>query len=201
MIVGSAQLTEATQALIDARLDTIDRMLLGRVPRQDRLAIVREVEGQIHELLQDRDGEELSREDVLAVLGRLDPPEAYLPDDETRMVAPSRVRATVATNTVLRPDRSRRARVAGILGLVGLGITLITPVIYIVTALTESEAVMIVGVFGSLFTSFVCGALGIILASFARLRGAWAVVGLVLGIFAILTDLAAGAYLTLLMMQ
>ena len=31
----------AARVLIDARLDTIDRMLQGRLPRVDRLAIVR----------------------------------------------------------------------------------------------------------------------------------------------------------------
>jgi hypothetical protein len=31
-------LTESAKALVDSRLDTIDRMLLGRVPRADRLA-------------------------------------------------------------------------------------------------------------------------------------------------------------------
>ena len=80
----SVQLTESLQALIDTRLDTIDRMLLESVARQDRLAIVRDVETQVYELLQERGTEELDREDVLAVLGRLDPPEAYLPEETRR---------------------------------------------------------------------------------------------------------------------
>lgn len=68
------------QALIDARLDTIDRMLVGRVPRAERLGIVREVEAQIHDVLDEHGLDEPTREDVLAVLARLDPPEAYLPE-------------------------------------------------------------------------------------------------------------------------
>ena len=51
-------LSESLQALVDSRLDTIDRMLMGRVPRQDRLSIVREVEAQVFDLLQERDGED-----------------------------------------------------------------------------------------------------------------------------------------------
>ena len=47
------QLPQALETLIESRLDTIDRMLVGRVPRQDRLAIVREVESQIYDLLQE----------------------------------------------------------------------------------------------------------------------------------------------------
>lgn len=66
------------QALIDARLDTIDRMLMGRMPRADRLAIVEEVSNQIEEMLARKDREILDREDVLEVLSRLDPPEAYM---------------------------------------------------------------------------------------------------------------------------
>ena len=83
MTVATTQLSESLQVLVDARLDTIDRMLLGRVPRADRLAIVRDLETQIFELLQerDRDAGELGRDDVLAVLSSLDPPEAYLPEE------------------------------------------------------------------------------------------------------------------------
>ncbi len=81
MMVATAQISESLQMLIDSRLDTIDRMLLGRLSRQDRMAIVREVESQIHELIQASEGDELTREDVLAVLARLDPPEAYLPNE------------------------------------------------------------------------------------------------------------------------
>ena len=51
---GSIQIPESLQALIDSRLDTIDRMLLGRLPRGERLEVVREVESQIFELLQER---------------------------------------------------------------------------------------------------------------------------------------------------
>jgi hypothetical protein len=46
------QLPRELEMLIDSRLETIERMLVGRVPRQDRLAIVREVESQIYDLLQ-----------------------------------------------------------------------------------------------------------------------------------------------------
>ena len=68
--IDATPLTEALQALVDARLDTIDRMLLGKVDRQDRLAIGREVESQIFDLLRGRDGETIGRDEVLAVLAR-----------------------------------------------------------------------------------------------------------------------------------
>ena len=69
MTVATAQISESLQTLIDSRLDTIDRMLLGQLPGQERIAIVTEVEAQIHELPQTSDADELTREDVLAVLG------------------------------------------------------------------------------------------------------------------------------------
>src|SRR5262245_45759531 len=91
--LATERLPRHLQRLIDARLDTIDRMLLGRLPRADRLAVARDVESQIHELLGERPGHELDREDVLAVLAQLDPPEAYVPEEgheATAVLLPSR---------------------------------------------------------------------------------------------------------------
>ena len=82
-------LDDGAQILIDSRLDTIERMLLGQVPRADRLAIVREVEAQIHDLLADRTPDDTDRDAVLAALGRLDPPEAYLPDEAGSRMMPT----------------------------------------------------------------------------------------------------------------
>ena len=50
-LTASTQVPGTVQALIDCRLDTIDRMLLGRLPRSDRMEVVQEVESQIFELL------------------------------------------------------------------------------------------------------------------------------------------------------
>jgi len=105
MTVTTAQISDSLQTLIDSRLDTIERMLLGRIPRQDRLAIVREVESQIHELLQANDSEELTREDVLAVLARLDPPEAYIPEEsESERVPVNRTIRTRERSSVVKDD-------------------------------------------------------------------------------------------------
>ena len=114
------QLSTALQTLIDSRLDTIDRMLLGRVGRGERLAIVREVESQIDELLGERETDEVSREDVLAVLGRLDPPEAYLPD-ELESEGHGEVRTSVRQPVrVARQGHQGVARASGFIGLGGL---------------------------------------------------------------------------------
>ena len=124
--ITSVQVPELLQALIDSRLDTIDRMLLGRLPRSERLEIVREVESQIFELLQERCSDEPTREDVLAVLGRLDPPEAYLPEELEREPG-ARPRPLVSRVGPARPgfnrpaEHDRRTALAsGILGIASI---------------------------------------------------------------------------------
>ncbi|MFO0889261.1 MAG: hypothetical protein U0790_08995 [Isosphaeraceae bacterium] len=104
------------QSLIDSRLDTIDRMLLGRLPRGERLEVVREVESQIFELLRERGGAgEVTRDDVIDALRRLDPPEAYLPRITARRIGRgcARTRAARASDSRARPPRrGRRCRSA-----------------------------------------------------------------------------------------
>ncbi len=188
MTVASPPLTDSMQALIDARLDTIDRMLLGRVHRQDRLAIVREVELQIHDLLGERDADDLDREGVLAVLARLDPPEAYLPDEAVDGPGTPRVAATTA-----RPSPSRRpagagagegriTRVGGILGMIAFGLVLVAPMLWILVELTDSEVLAYLGFAVLIFLVSASGIAAVTLAIYARLRDSWAVVGLLLGV-------------------
>jgi hypothetical protein len=197
MTVVTGQLSESLQTLIDTRLDTIDRMLLGRVGRQDRLAIVREVESQIFELLQERDGRELGRDDVLAVLARLDPPEAYLPDETdgeppvVRRSAPPRAAAP------LRKGDSRLARASSVLGLSALALVLISPLLWVVLGLTESEALLILGSLATIGSMFAVSLLGLVLGVVSRLGSVWAVVGVVTSVLALVTSTVAGLFLAL----
>ncbi len=189
MSVATMDLSRSTQHLIDSRLDTIDRMLLGRVSRQERLEIVREVEGQIFEQLHARGAEEFSREDVLAVLARLDPPEAYLPE-EAGDYGPVPARVSSAPRAG-RPQPApkgdpRIARASGILGLVALGLVLLAPVSYVFAELLNSELVFFVFGGGALVLAFVASILGIVLATYSRLAGVWAVIGVVTAPLAIL---------------
>jgi hypothetical protein len=81
MTTAGVSLEPALQALVDDRLDAIDRVLLrAGVSRGERRDIVEEVEAQIHEMLARKTGGESSRDDVVAVLATLDPPEAYAPE-------------------------------------------------------------------------------------------------------------------------
>ena len=195
MSVATTELSRSTQHLINSRLDTIDRMLLGRVSRQERLEIVREVEAQIFEQLHERGGDDFSREDVLAVLGRLDPPEAYLPDEEVdfgpvaaRITSVPRPRPTSPTNGATDPS----AKVSGILGLVAISMLLLgVPMTYGLAVLFQSEAVLFILGGGVLALSLIGGIVGIVLAARCRLSTAWGVVGLVNGLLSILGAICA----------
>lgn len=187
MTVATSQLSESLQALIDARLDTIDRMLLGRVPRQDRLAIVKEVESQVFELLQERGGDELERDDVLAVLARLDPPEAYLPDE-----AGGTVSARVPSSSRPAPRNDDRvAKASGILGLSALGMVLLGLLIGML-ALSQSSLVAYYIGLGVILVTFLLSIVGTVLGVVARRGGPWSAVGLVTGILSLVFSLALG---------
>jgi hypothetical protein len=196
--VHSVHLSESLQSLIDSRLDTIERMLLGRVSRAERMGIVREVELQIHELLEERHAEELSREDVLAVLARLDPPEAYLPDETER--EPSADRRPVAARAlpVGRKADGRTARTSGIVGLLALSMLLLCAVGYLIAALFNSEILAVFLCGGALALMFIGSVVGLSLGIYARMGGPWAVVGMVTSILALLFSLGSGMLLPLL---
>ena len=191
--IAETRLSADLQGLVDARLDTIDRMLLGRVDRQDRLAIVREVEGQIFDLLAGRGGESPDRDDVLAVLARLDPPEAYLPDDG--VVARPRSARIPSTHRDLAPARPAPAGgiglAAGILGMVSVACVMFCGSLGLGLVHAGQEALEIL-FFGAMGLGFIAGILAIILAARARLRGAWAIVGLVTGILGLVPILILG---------
>jgi hypothetical protein len=184
MMVATARISDTVQTLIDNRLDTIDRMLLGQLSRQDRLAIVREVESQIHELIQASEADELTREDVLAVLARLDPPEAYLPD-ETEGGRISAQTAVPIRATQLAPKGDPQVgRLSGILGVAAIALLLFLPIVYTIGAAGHSEMVLLGLGGGTILLVFVVASVGLVLGVFARKSGAWAIVGIVTSVLA-----------------
>jgi hypothetical protein len=202
MSVATTELSRSTQHLIDSRLDTIDRMLLGRVSRQERLEIVREVEAQIFEQLHERGADEPSREDVLAVLGRLDPPEAYLPEEAGEAVQiPARTssRPRASQSQPVRSGDPRAAKVSGILSMVGMALILLgAPMVSGLVLATQSVAVLYILGGGILVVTFIVGILAITLATHVRLASSWAIVGLVNGMLSMLACLALAALIFLL---
>lgn len=190
-------LAPALQALIDLRLDTIDRLLINHLPRPDRLNIVSEVEAQIFELLGESSGEEPSRDDVLAVLARLDPPEAYVPEDAS-IEGPGVPRErTRSCNPQSTRREGRAAKTGGILGLVSLALMLFLPVVWVAAMMLESAELAMFGLllFGS--GMFVTGVLGLIFSIYAGVRGAWSITGVITGGIALLMWLGGGMLLLL----
>ncbi|HEX8199868.1 MAG TPA: hypothetical protein VF590_05230 [Isosphaeraceae bacterium] len=202
MTIASVRLADSVQALIDARLDTIDRMLLGRVPRPDRLAITRDLETQIFELLQDCGADEPGRDDVLAVLARLDPPEAYLPEATDAGPGTGREPAPLPYRPLTRGGPGPRvAKLSGLLGLSALALVLLMPLVYVVAALLESEAVLFVVGFGVGGVIFVGSLAGLVLGIHARRGGVWAILGVVTSLVALLFSGLAGLYVLLLLLS
>lgn len=197
----SVRLGSAAQALIDSRLDTIDRMLLGRVPRPDRLDIAREVEAQIFDLLADRGGDEPDRDDVLAVLARLDPPEAYLPDDldDAAPAARPRIRAVASASRAPSGDDPRIARASGILGLVAMALIFLTPAVFLLGELTGSEIILIGGMLVTLAFVVFGGVLAIALGIFAKFRQVWSMIGVLAGSLALVLGCCGAIGLLLLL--
>lgn len=191
MTLVSVQLPEALQTLVDSRLDTIERMLMGRVPRQDRLGIVRDVETQIHELLQETPDDRLDREAVLAALARLDPPEAYLPEVPAEALEGGEARPMLAPRPApaRRPGRADRlSRVSGILGICGLVALGLFPLSYL-SMFVLGEFGLLIGWIGGVFLTLVLGTLAVVFGACARLGNTWAVAGFVAGILAVMGSL------------
>jgi hypothetical protein len=192
-VTASIHISESLQTLIDCRLDTIDRMLLGCLPRSERLEIVREVESQIFELLGERNSAELTREDVLAVLGRLDPPEAYLPDEARIEHVPTRGAATALPRQPLRARDPWIGRASGILGIsMFVMLWLLYPLVILLSGVGLPYLPIMVVWFGVVLIAFVGSIIGLLFAGHARFKGGWAVAGLVASILALLLSLAAG---------
>ena len=198
--ISSVQVPGLLQALIDSRLDTNDRMLLGRLPRGERLEVVREVESQIFELLQERCSDEPTREDVLAVLARLDPPEAYLPE-ELGSETQARPRSAIGHSRPAQPrvqpaggDTRKTALASGIVGIASIVLwVFIFPFILGIAQLNIGEAILVVWYMLTGIT-FIGSVLAISLAVYSRLRGNWAITGLVTGILALLGSLGFAVF-------
>lgn len=89
----AVELTVPLRQLIDARLDNIERALMTQtMSRGDRQQILTAIEEQIFEMLDRNSGEEPTRDEVLGVLAKLDPPEAYLEPMENQTLEPQQRR-------------------------------------------------------------------------------------------------------------
>ncbi len=194
--IPTGTLADAAQILIDTRLDTIERMLLGQVSRTDRLAIVRDVEAQIYDHLAERNPHDNDRDAVIAALGRLDPPEAYLPDEAGLVprVALSTPGTRVRTAPRLVeaqspvPVGAGVGKVSGILGIIAM-ILLVGAGITLSIALNIQNTLIIYPLVGLTLATITAATVAVNLAAYARFQGPWAIVGFTTGIIALLISL------------
>lgn len=189
-MVADETLTAELQALIDARLDTIDRMLLGRVPRADRTAITREVETQIHDLLAERGSGEVDRDLVLSALARLDPPEAYLAEQTAGDPAEIRRPAPPRPISHLQVIPSRAGQVSGVVGLSAIGFDLFAAFLLACGLMSDSEAAVF-GFLGLAGLACLLGMVAVGVSLFARVASNWAIIGLTTGLIAMLVSPSA----------
>lgn len=185
--LSAGRLPRPLQKVVDARLDTIDRMLLGRLPRADRLAVARDVEAQIFDLLGERPGHELDREDVLTVLSQLDPPEAYLPEEggyeaaAVLMPAISPARTRRPAEPEVTPGQRRQATVMGIIGLLVMALVIVWPVAYVAALLLQVGEVFLFLLLGLSALTLLASVPTLVLSILWRRGGSWATVGIVAG--------------------
>jgi hypothetical protein len=132
------------QSLIDLRLDLVDRVLQdARLSRAERTGILEELAGQIQEQL-DRRSSEPTREDLLAVLAELDPPEAFQETFDGESDRP-RPQPRSAANTSRRAPAAAPVSALGLWagGLVG-GVALATGLLLTTTVWLLPEAVLVI---------------------------------------------------------
>jgi hypothetical protein len=140
---------------------------------------------------------------VLAVLGRLDPPEAYLPEEPTAGLDAGR------PGPVLRPEvgmapRASRARLSLAGGILGVCTASSIPVLglltWFVTMEINSIVLFVLGFVLIALLGLSCGIASIVLAVRSGLRTGWSTVGLVSGIIALVFTAAVNLVLVLLLL-
>ena len=163
------------RSIVERRLDELDRLLLGLVPRSERLAIVANVEARVREL-----GE--------------------LPTEVSASALP--ITATAIGRTGNRARRSRLAFSSGVLGIIVAACLIGSPVLYIALAifgelLGETFAIILMGMIAVLITFG--GGLAVCFGGVSLLRLArrdqtatgtgWAITGLCTGALPMLIGL------------
>jgi hypothetical protein len=120
MNAAALALPKPLRILVDSRLDAIERALLqGNTPRAERQSILEDIETQIVDMLSaEALDHEPTRADLLRVLARLDPPEAFTGEHIDSVREAWAGRGSVP-NPEARPTTKRGYATTGILACVG----------------------------------------------------------------------------------
>lgn len=190
--------TRNARALIDARLEAVEQALIGRISRAERLDIVGEVESRIDELLHERcgPGTEPTRADVLAVLLKIDPPEAYLDfesADEPRQPVFERVASRPRFESEAGEEKQQRrfSQIGGFCGLFGIFSAVAAPSFVLLAEATDSIVVLTLGAGGCALACFLAGIGAHVFAMMGRPRSGWSVMGQVFGTISVIASLIA----------
>lgn len=177
----------AAKHAIDLRLDTIDRALLGLLPRRERIELVAQIETKLHESAANSpaDGTPEAAHDLpLRPEGAIDSassaPPSYSPLSPDRRFLAHR-----------RP-RSRLAVSSGILGMVALALLAALPIMYVVVSAIMTDEILTISLFGGHIAAVLFGGLLAVAMGIAalvvlnrhngRLVGhGWAIAGLCTG--------------------
>lgn len=176
---------DAAKHAIDLRLDTIDRALLGWLPRHERIEIVGQIETKLRESASDSTAggvlDDIARD-------RADRHEERLDSAGDRSAVYLRERPFSAR----RRPRSRLALTSGILGIIALTALAALPVTYVVVSTIIDDTALQVSLLGGHLATVLLGgllavALGIAALVLLNRRGArlvghgWAITGLCTG--------------------
>ena len=164
------ELAPSLQRLLDARLDNIDRALLGSdLSRVERRQIVSSVEDQIHEMIDRLGREEPTREEILHILASIDPPEAYGDGTSGRRDV-SELRLSRSLQSSENVSSKTGTSTLGILGLVLSGLCILTgPSIFFLGILAIPFLILLS------LSGMICGIVSLcqISASQGKLTGTW----------------------------
>lgn len=191
----TATLSPALRALIDERLDGIERVLRrARTPRPERQEILDSVENQILEMLAKRAADEPTRRDLFAVLAELDPPEAYALGDEGRR-GDSDAEQVAKPKPVESKTEAPPAKWSTLAIIAGLGV-----VVWIVGAAATIASAFVIGNDAAALAIYVGLPIGVVAAFVNTGIGIWAMVKIVQsrGTLKGMALAAAGASLPLL---
>ncbi|RPI80337.1 MAG: hypothetical protein EHM42_12245 [Planctomycetaceae bacterium] len=134
MSVSSPLFVAQGHPLLTWRLELLERLLIGVVPRERRLEIVAQTERRMDELLAELKEPQPTDEQLLQILARLDSPEAVLTSAGVSLpMGPSGFATSFDRWTAASPRRrpaSRRSLMAAGLGTTSVGLVVMIPVAY-----------------------------------------------------------------------
>jgi hypothetical protein len=133
---------------------------------------------------------------MLAVLGRLDPPEAYMPDDSANVGGTVKKATPTPSQHESLSRNAKLGRASGVLGTTAIALLLLgLPLTYGIAVLFNSQATLFVLGGGSALLVFGSASVGLVFGLVARHSGTGAIVGIVTSMLAPVMALASFGFM------